>query len=227
MALDLGNGMKGLLVLSTLTSLTACVNHPGGIVYGGSEPFVPGPLTLERKVDFVFWRNGAFSFPGSQVPIRDPDGARQYFVPTSEFLKKFQGPAIFTNGIKKQSWGDSMKVIEAVEDVDNLIGKVVEIEGVFALSDDIAQFVILEEPGEEHFRGIEISVDHLRSTLIGIVPPFGGSKFWYFHRAMARGVFEKVTDGKSAGKLTQVESLVFYESGVLYPVIQNGKLFSN
>ncbi len=100
-----------------------------------------------------------------------------------------------------------MKVDELLANARDLVGEVVAIEGYFVFVDEEGFVVESSEKRADKQRAIKVVVDGLKKRMLARVPPLGGGKYYYLHKAAITGRLSPCTDGEFSYALVDVVSL--------------------
>jgi hypothetical protein len=106
-----------------------------------------------------------------------------------------------------------MRVHQIREEMDILLERNVEIEGVFVMLGESGYFVDSEEKKEEKSEGIYVDYPNLKNELRTKVPALGGGRFFYCFPAKVSGVLSKNDFDEFFCRLTSITSLLIEVSG--------------
>lgn len=102
-----------------------------------------------------------------------------------------------------------MNMQELRGDINNMVGRIVEVEGCFILEVNRDGYLIDSFDVRDCIdMAVKIDVPDLKKIMLAQVPPWGGSKYGYADDGVIRGRLEKCEDGMFAYCLRDVTSLV-------------------
>ncbi|OQS45147.1 hypothetical protein [Chromobacterium violaceum] len=106
-----------------------------------------------------------------------------------------------------------MKVYEALNAMSDFYGKLVTIEGIFVMKEDVGYMVSSKDDIEARGKAIYLDVLGLKKILLARVPAFGGGLYSYCNEAVIEGVLVTKAEGAFSSALVEVRQLDVYVCG--------------
>jgi hypothetical protein len=112
-----------------------------------------------------------------------------------------------------------MQVDEILCRLEEFSGKVVTIEGVFVMKNDIAYLVANEANADSSEKAIGVEGNDLKKRLFSRVPAYGGSQFSYCDPAKITGIILRRGGSDFSSSLVEIEKFEIDKYGEQLMVI--------
>ncbi|GGX79714.1 hypothetical protein GJV26_23880 [Massilia dura] len=115
-----------------------------------------------------------------------------------------------------------MNVSELLLDVARLLGKEVELQGIFVLVGEDGYLVDTIDARDERSGAVRIDIPEILDVVTENVPPSAGSKYHYLDPATITGRLLKCEEGDAFGyRISDVDKFIIDKSGHVITVRRN------
>jgi N-acetylmuramoyl-L-alanine amidase len=107
-----------------------------------------------------------------------------------------------------------MNVSEVLLDVTQLLGKELEVQGIFVLVGDDGYLVDTIDARDERANAVRIDIPEILNVVMENVPPSAGSKYYYLDPATISGRISKCEEGDEFRyRISDIDKFIIDKSG--------------